>query len=304
MTNSNKLTNKKARVAIFFTTYIILFGVFLFLFSEYVFPSSSDFSQKFAFSILTSFPLALLASIILLIYLPCMLLYILINFLIVPAIDIQKKIKKFLMTKEEKIKRKNDKKNKELIFRLKMLVCDKITGDLIKQLYFKNLFAKSVNYSLMEPNKIEFKCYINMIVSREELCQIVNHSPINLLLQTTKNSIKNENKDIDLFKKWKDHNLINKTINNMKRQCIDQEEPIKKTHWLEKFEDYLINTKIYFFKYSSFVQKIKNGREEEINNKYREYIRCDEIMKKIRFLCEKRAIELDELYENDELYYL
>jgi len=103
------MTNKKARVAIFFTTYIILFGVFLFLFSEYVFPSSSDFSQKFAFSILTSLPLALLASIILLIYLPCMLLYILINFLIVPAIDIQKKIKKFLMTKEEKIKRQNDK---------------------------------------------------------------------------------------------------------------------------------------------------------------------------------------------------
>jgi len=210
----------------------------------------------------------------------------------------------FILSDLSAFQYQNDKKNKELIFRLKMLVCDKITGDLIKQLYFKNLFAKSVNYSLMEPNKIEFKCYINMIVSKEELCQVVNHSPINLLLQTTKNSIKNENKDIDLFKKWKDHNLIIKTINNMKRQCIDQEEPIKKTHWLERFEDYLMNTKIYFFKYSSFVQKIKNGREEEINNKYREYIRCDEIMKKIRFLCEKRAIELDELYENNELYYL
>lgn len=298
------MTNINARVSIFFTTYLILFGGFLYLFNEYIFPLSLDFSQKFAFSILTSLPSALLASIILLIYLPCTLLYIFINFLIVPAIDIQKKIKKFLMTKEEKIKRQNDKKNKELIYRLKMLVCDKITGDLIKQLYFKDLFAKSINYSFMEPDKIEFKCYINMIVSKEELCRIVNNAPINLLLQTTKNSITKENKDIDLFKQWKDHNLIIKTINNMKRQCIDQEEPIKKTHWLEKFEDYLINTKIYFFKYSSFVQKIKNRREEEINNKYREYIRCDEIMKKIRFLCEKRAIELDELYKNDELYYL
>lgn len=283
----------------FFIPYFLLLCVNTFFFTKYVFSLDIDLSQRIAFSVLISIPLCIVY-ILFLLYFHCLCLYALINLILVPSIKLWKKLFEL-----------SDEKNILGITDLKIIINYHGWNEELKKIYFCNLFQHSCHYDKLRENIKNnnfLNIYFNLIADKEELSNIINNASVRKILlqwdrKKTRKILNDEEIYIDLFMYFCWHKTITNELRNFNYGVKMIEYPVHKKYWLEKFEDFLIEKKIYWFPQSDFVKQIKENKKKEERNYYRSFIRCGDIKKILLSLRDAEIKKNNKKYENDDFYY-